>query len=116
MPAKSPAQGSAHKYDELIRQVADSERFRAAPTMRALLLYLWEHQGDSTSEYAIATEALGRGPDFDPKLDSTVRVQIARLRAKLKEFHEAAGASFPLRLSLPLGGHELHWEYQPPQK
>jgi hypothetical protein len=116
MPAKSPAQGRAHKHDELIRQIADSETFRAAPTMRALLLYLWEHQGEPFSEYAIGTEALGRGPDFDPKVDSSVRVQVARLRTKLKEFYEAEGSSFPLRLSLPLGRHELHWVYEPPQK
>src|SRR6202030_3741633 len=66
-------------------------------------------------EYAIAVDALGRSPDFDPKTDSTVRVQVARLRAKLKEFSEAAGDSFPLRLTIPLGRHELHWVYEPPQ-
>src|SRR6266481_7787388 len=109
MLTKSSAHESAHKYAELIRQVADSEAFRTAPTMRALLLYLWEHQGEPISEYAIATEALGRSPDFEPKLDSTVRVQVARLRTKLKEFYEGAGALFPLRLSLPLGGREVHW-------
>ena len=116
MSAKPSVQGTAHQYDALIRQVADSEAFRAAPTMRALLLYLWEHQGESISEYAIATEALGRSSDFEPKLDSTVRVQIARLRAKLKEFHESAGDDFPLRLSLPLGRHELEWSYRPARK
>ena len=93
----------SHKHDDLFRQVADSETFQSAPTMRALLVYLWNHQGEQLSEYAIATEALGRSPDFDPKSDSTVRVHIARLRAKLKEFNEAAGPAFPLRLALPLG-------------
>src|SRR5690242_3954093 len=116
MLTRSSAQGSASKYDYLIRQIADSDTFRTAPTMRALLLYLWEHQSDSISEYAIATEALGRSRDFDPKLDSTVRVQVARLRNKLKEFDGARGGAFPLRLSLPLGGHELQWAYQPPKK
>jgi len=116
MPAKSQAQGSAHKHENLLRQVADSEPFRTAPTMRALLLYLWEHQREPISEYAIATEALGRSPEFDPKLDSTVRVQVARLRAKLKDFYQANNGSFPLRLSVPLGRHELHWTYEPPQK
>ena len=79
------------KHNELVRQIADSETFRTAPMMRALMLYLWEHQGQSIGEYALATEALGRNSDFDPKLDSTVRVQIARLRTKLKEFYEVAG-------------------------
>jgi hypothetical protein len=116
MSAKTSAQGSAHKHEDLFRQVADSEPFRAAPTMRGLLVYLWEHQGEPISEYAIATEALGRSPDFDPKLDSTVRVQVARLRAKLKDFYQADHSAFPLRLSVPLGRHELIWTYQPAQK
>ena len=84
--------------------------------MRALLLYLWEHQGEPISEYAIATEALGRSADFEPKVDSTVRVQVARLRAKLKEFYEWAGGDFPLRVSVPLGRHELEWTYTPVRK
>src|SRR5215471_11576342 len=112
MPAKTS--GSATKYDHLIRHVADSETFRTAPTMRALLLYLWDHQGEPISESAIATEALGRSQDFDPKLDSTVRVQVARLRTKLKDFYESAEAEFPLRVTLPLGRHELEWAYQAP--
>jgi hypothetical protein len=116
MPAKSSAQGAAHKYDDLLRQVADSEPFRTAPTMRALLFYLWEHQREPISEYAIATEALGRNHDFDPKLDSTVRVQVARLRVKLKDFYQASNGTFPLRLSVPLGRHELQWTYEPAQK
>src|SRR5947207_13850323 len=116
MLAKGSARGSAHEHDVLIRQLADSETFRSAPTMRALLLYLWEHQGEPISEYAIATEALGRSADFEPKLDSTVRVQVARLRAKLKEFYESAGGEFPLRLSLPLGRHEPGWRYPPARK
>src|SRR5207248_1595273 len=103
MLTKASAQESAHKHQDLIRQIADSETFRAAPTMRALLLYLWDHQGQSISEYAIGREALGRGQDFDPRLDSTVRVQAARLRAKLKEFYAIGGDDFPLRLSLPRG-------------
>jgi len=105
----------ARALDELITRVVESDTFRTAPMMRTLLLYLWKHQGEPISEYAIAVDALGRSPDFDPKTDSTVRVQVARLRAKLKEFSEAAGDSFPLRLTIPLGRHELHWVYEPPQ-
>ncbi len=41
-------------------------------------------------------------------------MQVARLRTKLKDFYEAGDAAFPLRLSLPLGRHELQWVYQPP--
>jgi hypothetical protein len=104
-----------HRLNDVVRQIAESDTFRTAPAMRALLLYLWGHAGEPISEYGIATEALGRSPEFDPRTDSTVRVHIARLRTKLKEFYEAAGDGFPLRLSLPLGSHELQWVYQPEQ-
>jgi hypothetical protein len=109
------ASGPPPELDELITRVVESDTFRTAPMMRTLLLYLWKHQGEPISEYAIAIDALGRSPDFDPKTDSTVRVQVARLRAKLKEFSETAGDTFPLRLAIPLGRHELHWTYEPPQ-
>lgn len=104
------------ELDGLVRQVADSDTFRMAPVMQNLLLYLWEHQGQPIGEYAIATEALGRAPAFDQKSDSTVRVQVSRLRAKLNDFYQANGDSFPLRLELPRGKHELKWEYLPPRK
>lgn len=117
MPADSGRESArsrqSHAYDDFIRQIIESDAFRTAPAMRALLGWLWAHAGQSLSEYAIGTEALGRGPDFDPRTDSTVRVQIARLRAKLKEFYETAGADFPLRITLPLGSHELQWSYHP---
>src|ERR1700730_14576851 len=81
--------------------------------MRSLLLYLWKHRIEPISEYAIAVEALGRRPNFDPKEDATVRVQLARLRARLKEFYEERGDSFPLHISIPVGGHQLTCVYTP---
>ena len=100
----------------LIDQVLTSDPFRSAPNMRTLLQYLWQHRGQSISEYAIALDALGRPQDFDPRADATVRVQIARLRAKLREFYEGEGTEFPLRLAIPVGCHDLKWEFNsPPQ-
>jgi hypothetical protein len=64
---------STEAIQPLFDQIANSEVFRAAPVMRTLLIYLWEHQGKSLSEYAIAMDGLGRPPDFDPKADATVR-------------------------------------------
>src|SRR6185436_16379316 len=99
--------------DAELARVTRSDIFRTAPVMRTLLLYLWQHRSEPISEYAIAVDALGRRPDFDPKIDATVRVQIARLRVKLKEFYEAEGETLGLRLTIPLGGHQLEWIYTP---
>src|SRR5690242_3886412 len=102
---------SMEDLEVLFNQIIDSEIFRAAPMMRNLLSYLWQHRKEPLSEYAIATDALGRRADFNPKIDATVRVEIARLRRKLKEFYESREGPFPLVVSVPLGGHELHWVY-----
>ena len=95
--------------ERYIKAILDSSGFQRAPTARSLLLYLWEHRGEAISEYAIATEALGRKSEFDTKMDASVRVQIARLRQKLKEFYETEGKTCPLVISIPLGGHELQF-------
>jgi hypothetical protein len=97
-----------------VKQIVESDTFRAAPMMRTLLTYLWNHRGEPLSEYAVGIDALGRPEDFDPRTDSTVRVQISRLRAKLKEFYEQPGEAFPLRLCIPIGRHDLEWKYEEP--
>ncbi len=102
---------STLETEDLFRAVVDSETFRGAPVMRSLLLFLWQHRGKSISEYAVAVDGLGRPSDFDPKADATVRVQVARLRSKLKEFYERELPAFPLRISIPLGGHEIEWAH-----
>jgi hypothetical protein len=42
--------------------------------------------GDPLKEYTIGVEALGKPTDYDPRLDPTVRVDISKLRAKLREY------------------------------
>src|SRR5215469_3092886 len=107
-----PSDQLAATPDEFLTQIVESDAFRSAPMMRTLLMYLWAHSGEPISEYAVAVDALGRPGNFDPKADSTVRVQISRLRAKLKEFYEINGDSFPLKLAIPLGQHDLQWTYE----
>jgi len=57
--------------------ILTSRTFGKSPTLCNLLVYLWENRDGRISEYAIATEALGRSSDFDSKIDATVRVQIS---------------------------------------
>jgi hypothetical protein len=109
-PAKSGDESSAEDH---LQAVLNSPVFQKAPSLRLLLLYMWEHRGEAISEYALATEALGKKPDFEPKIDATVRVKISRLRQKLKEFYDTEGADSPVQLSIPLGGHELQVERKP---
>jgi hypothetical protein len=92
---------------DILDRVIGSQAFASSPSLRTLLIYLWEHRDNSISEYAIATEALGRQSSFDAKIDATVRVQISRLRQRLDKFYLEEGRCCPDRLSIPLGTHQL---------
>jgi DNA-binding response OmpR family regulator len=91
-----------------IEIILKSRSFERATASRQLLAYLWTHQGDELSEYTLAVEAMGRRPDFDPKIDATVRVQISRLRQRLHDFYQSYEATLcPVYLTIPVGTHQL---------
>jgi hypothetical protein len=91
----------------LIEEVLRSRTFARSITLRKLLLYLWEHRNGDISEYAVATDALGRRVDFDSKIDATVRVQIGRLRRSLEKFYAEEGSEHTRRVTIPVGSHQL---------
>src|SRR6202012_3547840 len=93
----------------LVKEVLASKSFERTTSLRRLLEYLWVHRGEEINEYAIATEALSRAPDFDSKIDATVRVQIGRLRRNLERFYSEEGPHHIWRLTIPMGSHELRF-------
>jgi hypothetical protein len=95
---------------ECVSRVLQSKSFEKAPTLRILLTYLWQNRNEPISEYAIATEALGRTQLFNPKTDATVRVQISRLRQRLEKFYELDGKDCGERITVPLGSHTIQLE------
>ena len=92
--------------DAHVQRMLHSRHFLRAETQRRLLAYLYEHRSENVSEYALATDALGRSVSFDPAVDASVRVQISRLRRKLKDYY-LAEPSEPELLSIPTGTHQL---------
>jgi hypothetical protein len=75
--------------------------------LRYLANHTLEHPGSSPKEYQIATEVFGRQQDFDPHLDSMVRVQAGRLRTKLAEYYASEGTEDPLLVEIPKGNYVL---------
>ena len=72
-----------------------------------------EHPGASPKEYQIATEVFGRQQDFDPHVDSMVRVQAGRLRTKLAEYYASEGAEDQTVVELPKGTYGLTFHPRP---
>jgi TolB-like protein/Flp pilus assembly protein TadD len=62
-------------------------------------------RGSELKESLIGVEVFGRKPGFDPKQDSTVRSEAAKLRARLAEYYDAEGKDDTLIIELPKGGY-----------
>jgi hypothetical protein len=99
-----PAQEQCQKQ---IQRILQSAAFRNASTLQQLLQYLaaraFDHGAETLKEYTIGVEALGRPHDFDPKTDTIVRVQIHRLRQKLREYYDSDGSRDPIIVDIPKG-------------
>jgi len=96
---------------EEIERILESRVFQGSETLCRLLQFLahktLEEPGIVLKEYRIATEILGRKEDFDPRLDSSVRVQATRLRSKLIEYSVTEGINDPILVEMPKGAYRL---------
>lgn len=99
------------QYLEQIDRLAGSHTLHGSESLCKLLRYLATHAltrpGVPLKEYEIATEVFHRPADFDPQLDSTIRVQAGRLRLKLAEYYGSEGVADPILVDLPKGGYLL---------
>jgi hypothetical protein len=89
---------------EALQRLIASGTFARSPNLEKILVYLCERyfRGEAThvKEFHLATEVLGRPETFDPKKDSIVRVEIHRLRKRLKDHYEKTPDE-TVRISLP---------------
>ncbi|KAF1719684.1 hypothetical protein [Pseudoxanthomonas wuyuanensis] len=94
-----------------LQRVLSSPLFSRSPSMSRLLRYVVENgmagNGNRITQYSIGLEALGKKPDgYNPGDDPTVRVQMGRLREKLRRYYDSgqARAGEP-RLEIPSGSY-----------
>lgn len=99
-----------------VETVLESGLFAKAPRLREFFQYICERhfasESEQIKEYSIATEALGRSTDFDPKQDAIVRVEAHRLRKRLEEYYRGPGATHPLHISIPNGQYRPHFTFR----
>jgi TolB-like protein len=92
-----------------LSQVLASTGFARNARMSRFLTFLVERQLEGRDaelkESLIAHEVFGRRPDYDPKQDSIVRTEAARLRARLAEHYAGAGRHSSVIVDIPKGGY-----------
>ncbi len=94
---------------------AELDKILAAPqiaksrVLSAFLKYIvhetLEGRSDELKEYTIAIDVLKREEDFNPQVDSIVRIHAGRLRRTLKEYYYEEGRENALKISIPKGGY-----------
>lgn len=90
-----------------LKKILRSSAFRNATGLKKFLDYVvgktTQGLAAEIKEYSIAVEVLGKPGEYDPRLDTTVRVQAHRLREKLEEYYNAEGARDEIVIELPKG-------------
>jgi TolB-like protein len=90
-------------------RILASDGFANADRMARFLRYVVERslagEGDQVKEYVIGVDVFGRDADYDPRLDSIVRVEARRLRAKVDEYYAGPGTADPVRIQMRRGSY-----------
>ena len=101
--------GAAAAVQTELKKVLESKAFASSEQLRGFLRYTVlktvQGQGDQIKEYAIGVDVFGRGEAFDPRADSIVRAQAAKLRARLEKYYATEGQDADLLIEYPKGGY-----------
>ena len=62
-------------------------------------------RSESLKEYTIGVQALKKDADFNPQIDSIVRIHAGRLRRALKEYYYEQGQNDPIIIDIPKGSY-----------
>jgi len=80
-----------------LERMLQAGTFVRAERQSRLLRYIVTHTlaGDveNLKEYSIALDVFGRSSEYDPKQDSTVRVEVSKLRARLDRYYQDSPGS-----------------------
>src|SRR6266849_884481 len=94
---------------EHVARITASSGFRNSERLRELLRYTVTEalpgRGSSLKESVLGVTVFGRKPGFDSDANSIVRVEFARLRKKLEQYHHAEGAHERWRILFPKGSY-----------
>jgi TolB-like protein len=86
-----------------------SQPFAAAPRLRTFLRYVVDRalagEEGQLKEYTIGVDVFERDAQYDPRIDSIVRVEAGRLRAKIDEYYGGDGAGDRVIVRIPRGSY-----------
>ena len=92
-----------------LTKILSSPSFASSPRMNRFLKYVVETTLEGKraliKEYVIALEVFDKSDAYDPRVDSTVRTEASKLRARLSRYYENEGREDQVIISVPKGGY-----------
>ena len=111
MPAVPPdADAVRAQLDRILASPGFANADRLSRFLRFVVERTLDGEGDQLKEYRLGTDVFDRPPDYDPRLDSIVRVEARRLRSKLAEYYDGPGRSDPTVIRVDKGGYAATFE------
>ncbi|MEO1459435.1 MAG: hypothetical protein AAFV49_17995 [Pseudomonadota bacterium] len=92
-----------------LERILASEQFARSDRLSRFLRHVVTEtvagRQDGLGGYAIGLDVFDRPHDFDPSVDTIVRVEARRLRQALEAYYARGGATDRLEIALPKGGY-----------
>src|SRR5262245_13637578 len=108
-----PVEPSNDPVLEQMERVLSSPEFSRSKRLSGFLRFViqqkLEGKANQLKETVIGAEVFARKPDYDPRNDPVVRMEAAKLRARLAEYYAGTGAGDPIRIEIPKGAYIPRW-------
>ena len=106
-PVETPSSAAIREH---LAKLLSSPSIAGAERLSSLLRFIVEEtlngRQAQLKEMRIGLDVFGRKADsYDPALDPIVRVQMGRLRSKLRAYYNGPGVSDRVRIDVPLGSY-----------
>jgi len=92
------------KIGDQLNRILSSTAFSGSERHRRFLRFVVEQalkgETDKLNEFVLGFEVFDKNANFDPRIDSIVRVEARRLRERLKKYYQDEGAHDPLTITI----------------
>jgi len=92
-----------------LERILRSDAFANADRVSRFLRFVVERtlagEGGTLKEYAVGVGVFDRDEQYDPRVDSIVRVEASRLRGKIDEYYRIHDGADPIVIRLPKGSY-----------
>src|SRR5215471_17509434 len=100
-PGELQAEAVRKQLDRVLASPGFGHNERLSRFLRFVVECDLAGRDDELKESLIAVEVFRRKPDYDPKQDSIVRSEAARLRSRLVEYYAGQGSRDAVIIELP---------------